>query len=152
MDCEFPGCQGAFTGLTQVASSGSTSAGGAGAPGVYQLTATSAQQPARSLPLDISQELRQMWLVISQLRDAIQEFMLELTETSEEEDSEPLGSEGLPIRSTSFMIPTQGVSTSFTKGPTDQSKPNTLQIQSQPFVLGQALSLQSTKTSPYSAP
>lgn len=151
MDCEFPGCQAGFTGLTQVASSGSTS-GGAGAPQAFQLTATSAQLPARSLPLDVSQELRQMWVVISQLRDAIQEFMLELTETSEEEESEPLGSEGLPIRSTSFMIPTQAVSTSFTKAPMDQSKPNTLQIQSQPFVLGQGLSLQSTKTSPYSAP
>lgn len=148
MDCEFPGCQGAFTGLTQEANSGSTS-GGAGGPQAYQLTATSAQLPARSLPLDVCQELRQMWLVISQLRDAIQEFMLELTETSEEEESEPLGSEGLPIRSTSFMIPTQAGSTSFTKAPTEQSKPNSLQTLSQHFVLGQGLSLQSTKTSPY---
>lgn len=148
MDCEFPGCQGAFTGLTQGVSS-EKSSGGAGGPQAFQLTATSEQLHARSIPLDVSQELRQMWVVISQLRDAIQEFMLELTETSEEEVSEPLGSEGLPIRSTSFMIPTQAVSTSFMKGQTDQSKPNLLVTQSQPFVLGQGLSLQSTKTSPY---
>lgn len=151
MDCEFLGCQGAFTGHTQAASSENTS-GGAGAPQVYQLTATSGQLPARSLPLDVSQELRQMWLVISQLRDALQEFMYELTEAGEEEDSEPLGTEGLPIRSTSFMIPGQAGSTSFMKDQMAISKDSTQQTQPQPFVLGQALSLQSTGTHPYSAP
>jgi hypothetical protein len=90
-----------------------------------------------------------MWVVISQLRDALVEFMSELTEEEEEEESELLGSEGLPMRSTSFMIGGQAESMSSMKDQTGLFKHSSQVTQSQPFVLGQALQTQPTKTSQF---